>query len=98
MAVNDRVAGPVTGDTHPAGPVASAASRLRRLVRRHRAFAVVLAVAAVQRVVVMLGYPPVMFFNDSYKYMADAVTRSPDIVRPDGYPMVPVSRPVATTA
>jgi hypothetical protein len=88
MAVNDRVAEPVTGDTDPAGSSpASAAARLGRLIRRHRPFAVVLAVAAALRVVVMLGYPPAMFFNDSYNYMTDAVTRSPDIVRSDGYPL-----------
>jgi hypothetical protein len=87
MAVNDRVAEPVTDDTDPASPVASAAARLRRLIRRHRLFAVVLAIAAALRVVVMLGYPPAMFFNDSYNYMTDAVTRSPDIVRSDGYPL-----------
>jgi len=58
-----------------------------RLIRDHRPFAVVLAVAAVLRVVVMLGYPPAMFFNDSYNYMTDAVTRMPDLVRSSGYPL-----------
>jgi len=87
MHVNDRVAEPVTDDPGPASPRASAAARLRRLIRAHRPFAVVLAVAAALRVVVMLGYPPAMFFNDSYNYMTDAVTRSPDIVRADGYPL-----------
>jgi hypothetical protein len=86
MSVDDRVAGPLADDTSHADRVAPAA-RLLRLVRRHRPFAVVLAVAAVLRVVVMLGYPPAMFFNDSYKYMTDAVTRSPDVVRSDGYPL-----------
>lgn len=87
MSVNDRVAQPVADDTDPARPDASAAARRRRLIRRHRPFAIVLAVAAVLRVVVMLGYPPAMFFNDSYNYMTDAVTRSPDIVRSSGYPL-----------
>ena len=87
MHVNDRVAEPVTDDRGPASQRASAAARLRRLIRAHRPFAVVLAVAAALRVVVMLGYPPAMFFNDSYNYMTDAVTRSPDIVRADGYPL-----------
>jgi hypothetical protein len=86
MSVGDRVAGPLTDDTALAGPVMSAA-RLRRLVRQHRPFAVVLAVAVALRAVVMLGYLPAMFFNDSYKYMTDAVTRSPDVVRSDGYPL-----------
>jgi hypothetical protein len=87
MHVNDRVAEPVTDDTDPARPAASPAARLRRLVRAHRPFLAVLAVAAALRVVVMLGYPSAMFFNDSYNYMTDAVTRSPDIVRSDGYPL-----------
>jgi hypothetical protein len=87
MSVNDRVAEPVASDTDPARPGASAAARLGRLIRRHRPFAVVLAVAAALRVVVMLGYPPAMFFNDSYNYMTDAVTRSPDVVRSSGYPL-----------
>ena len=87
MHVNDRVADPVTDDTDPARAAASPAVRLRRLVRAHRPFLAVLAVAAALRVVVMLGYPPAMFFNDSYNYMTDAVTRSPDIVRSDGYPL-----------
>ncbi len=87
MHVNDRVADPVTDDTDPARAAASPAVRLRRLIRAHRPFLAVLAVAAALRVVVMLGYPPAMFFNDSYNYMTDAVTRSPDIVRSDGYPL-----------
>jgi hypothetical protein len=87
MHVNDRVAEPVTDDTDPARPAASPAARLGRLVRAHRPFLAVLAVAAALRVVVMLGYPSAMFFNDSYNYMTDAVTRSPDIVRSDDYPL-----------
>ena len=88
MHVNDRVAEPVTDDTDPARTAASPApARLRRLIRAHRPFLAVLGVAAALRVVVMLGYPSAMFFNDSYNYMTDAVTRSPDIVRSDGYPL-----------
>ncbi len=87
MPVNDRVADPVTDDSDASSPAASAAARLRRLIGSHRPFVVVLAVAAALRVVVMLGYPPAMFFNDSYNYMTDAVTRSPDVVRSSGYPL-----------
>lgn len=83
MAVNDRVAEPVTEGTEQASP----AARLGRLIRAHRPFVIVAAVAAALRVVVMLGYPPAMFFNDSYNYMTDAVTMSPDIVRSNGYPL-----------
>jgi hypothetical protein len=63
------------------------AAWLRRTLAAHRLFAVVAAVAALLRVVVMLGYSPAMFFNDSYNYMTDAVTAVPDAVRSSGYPL-----------
>lgn len=44
--------------------------------------------AAALRAVVMLGYPPAMFFNDSYNYMTDALVEKPDAVRANGYPFV----------
>ncbi|HEY2314026.1 MAG TPA: hypothetical protein VGH96_10465, partial [Streptosporangiaceae bacterium] len=89
MHVNDRVAQPEAEDAaqQAAGARgARAAAWLGRLIRAHRPFVIVLAVAAALRVVVMLGYPPAMFFNDSYNYMTDAVTKTPDIVRSNGYP------------
>jgi hypothetical protein len=64
-----------------------AAARVRRTIAANRAFTVVLALAALLRVVVMLGYPPAMFFNDSYNYMTDAITGVPDTVRSSGYPL-----------
>jgi hypothetical protein len=70
------------GEQAPAGRLA----RLARLARAHRPFLIVLVAAAVLRVVVMIGYPPAMFFSDSYNYMTDAVTGTPDIVRANGYP------------
>jgi len=84
---------PVTKDTGRTAPNVRGTARPGllgrpgRLVREHRPFAVVLAVAAALRIVVMLGYPPAMFFNDSYNYMTDAVTRMPDLVRSSGYPL-----------
>jgi len=56
------------------------------VVRANRPFGIILIAAALLRLVVMLGYPPAMFFNDSYNYLTDAVTRTPDVVRSDGYP------------
>jgi hypothetical protein len=73
------------GDQAPAGLLARLAG-LAPLARAHRPFLIVLAAAAVLRVVVMAGYPPAMFFNDSYNYMTDAVTGVPDVVRANGYP------------
>ena len=90
MHVNDRVAQPETDDAAQQGAGARgarAAAWLVRLIRANRPFVIVLAVAAALRVVVMLGYPPAMFFNDSYNYMTDAVTKTPDIVRSNGYPL-----------
>ena len=61
--------------------------RLSGVVRANRTFSLILLAAALLRLIVMLGYPPAMFFNDSYNYMTDAVTRTPDMVRSDGYPL-----------
>jgi hypothetical protein len=43
--------------------------------------------AAALRVVVMLGYPPAMWFNDSYSYVSSAITHSASVARPGGYPV-----------
>ena len=64
-------------------------SRLARLTRpgvTHWQFTIVLAAAVVVRLIVILGYPPILWFNDSYNYLYDAVTHIPDRVRPNGYP------------
>ena len=61
--------------------------RLSGVVRANRTFSIILLAAALLRLIVMLGYPPAMFFNDSYNYMTDAVTKTPDMVRSDGYPL-----------
>ena len=58
-----------------------------RLIAAHRWFAVVLALAVAIRLAVMLGYPPILWFNDSYNYVTDAVTKTPDVVRSNGYPL-----------
>ena len=62
---------------------------LARLIRpavTHWQFGIVLAAAIVMRIIVILGYPPILWFNDSYNYLYDAVTHVPDLVRPNGYP------------
>lgn len=64
------------------------AAGFRRFAAAHWAFGVVVAVAVAVRVVVMLGYPPIMWYNDSYYYMSDAVYRTADTIRPEGYPFV----------
>ena len=103
MPLNDPIAqpetdsGPVTEGAPPASARRDAGSgrrpfrglwaRLSGVVKANRTFSIILLAAALLRLVVMLGYPPAMFFNDSYNYMTDAVTRTPDVVRSDGYPL-----------
>jgi hypothetical protein len=72
-------------------PEEAPVSRLTRFSRpavAHWQFAVVLAAAVVVRIIVVLGYPPILWFNDSYNYVYDAVTHIPDRVRPNGYPFL----------
>ena len=52
----------------------------------HWQFGLVVVAAIAVRVVVVLGYPPILWFSDSYNYLYDAVTHIPDQVRPNGYP------------
>jgi len=56
------------------------------LVRRHWIFASALAVAALPRLVAMLGYRPAYLFQlDTYDYLWGAVHVSPNVVNPSGY-------------
>jgi hypothetical protein len=61
---------------------------LRGLLAAHRPFTILVLLAGALRAVVMLGYPPAMFFNDSYNYMTDALLEKPDTVRANGYPFL----------
>ena len=101
MPLNDPIAQPETADAGPV--VSSAPVQPGRpgrpgrwqglrlgaggVVRAHRPFTIVLVVAALLRLIVLLGYPPAMFFNDSFNYLTDAYTKTPDTVRSDGYPL-----------
>ena len=70
----------------PAGERNPLQARLIRPAVAHWQFGLVLVAAIVARVVVVLGYPPILWFSDSYNYLYDAVTHIPDQVRPNGYP------------
>jgi len=59
---------------------------MSRSARGHWQFGVVLLAAVVARVIVIVGYPPILWFNDSYNYVSDAISHVPDEVRPNGYP------------
>ena len=70
-----------------AGTAAAASGwpvRARALAGRHWLFAAAAAGAAALRAVVMLGYPPAMWVNDSSSYVASAVARSVSTARPGG--------------
>ena len=70
-------------------PAEEPSPRLARLARpafKHWQFTIVVLAAIVVRVIVMLGYQPILWFNDSYNYIEDAITHVPDEVRPNGYP------------
>jgi hypothetical protein len=53
--------------------------------REHALFCSVLLVAAVVRIIVMLGYLPAMWYPDSLPYIQFAIDPSPYAVRPIGY-------------
>ena len=68
------------------GWAAAIPSRLRSTIRTHWQFSLILAAAALLRIVIIVAYPPIMWFNDSYNYFFDAVTNIPDNIRANGYP------------
>ena len=80
---SDRV---IPGQQPPDDERGSRLARLARPAVTHWQFVIVAAAAVVVRIIVVLGYPPILWFNDSYTYIYDAVTRVPDKVRPNGYP------------
>ena len=82
---------PESGDApeEPSGAAAAPGRRRARglwtLARRNPTFSVIIAIAALLRLVTMLGYQPVMFFNDSFDYLNVAMDPYPHPLRPDGY-------------
>ena len=76
----------VPGQQPPAGERDPLLARLLRPAVTHWQFGLVVLAAMAMRIVVILGYPPVFWFSDSYNYLYDAVTHVPDEVRPNGYP------------
>ncbi len=76
----------VPGQEPPALARRALLARLTRPAVRHWQFTVVALAAVAVRIIVMAAYPPILWFNDSYNYIYDAVTHIPDEVRPNGYP------------
>jgi hypothetical protein len=58
---------------------------VRRIPREHALFCTVFLVAAIVRAVVMLGYPPALWYPDSLPYISAAIHLEPFAVRPIGY-------------
>ena len=87
MAVEVGAVGGETDEIGTArGRLPSTANRLNRLIRTNWQFSVVALVAVLIRIIVILGYPPILWFNDSYVYLLDARVHMPDPARPNGYP------------
>ena len=76
----------VPGQQPPAAERYPLPARLVRPAVTHWQFSLVILAAVAMRIVVILGYPPIIWFSDSYNYVYDAVTHIPDQVRPNGYP------------
>jgi hypothetical protein len=76
----------VPGQHPPAGKRYRLPAWLLRAAGQHWQFTLVIAAATVMRIVVIIGYPPIFWFSDSYNYILDAATHIPDEVRPNGYP------------
>ncbi|ADP79899.1 hypothetical protein [Pseudofrankia inefficax] len=78
-----------SGDGPLAGPRRPLWARLGAGARRHWLFAVLLAVGAALRVLVMYAYRPAFEFSgDSYAYLTLAHLTRPDPMRPAGYPVL----------
>jgi hypothetical protein len=78
----------VPGQQPPAEGRSSLLARLARPAVTHWQFSIVVLAAIAVRIVVIVGYPPIMWFNDSYNYAYDAVMHIPDEIRPNGYPFL----------
>ncbi len=80
---SDRI---VPGQQPSAGERSPLLARVAHPAITHWQFTIVVLAAIVVRLVVILGYPPILWFSDSYNYASDAVTHIPDQIRPNGYP------------
>src|SRR5215472_4379072 len=76
----------VPGKQQPSGLGSPLSARLARSAASHWPFGIVLVAAVVVRVVVILGYPPILWFSDSYSYVQDAIAHVPDEILQNGYP------------
>jgi len=78
----------VPGEQPPGNERIPLPTRIIRPAVTHWQFSLVVLAAIGMRLIVMLAYPPILWFSDSYNYIQDAVTHIPDEVRPNGYPFL----------
>jgi hypothetical protein len=74
-----------------AAPGAPLRGRVRAIAAQHWLFAAALALAVVLRVLAVLAYRPVQWFNDSFPYVTAAVHLVPETIRPSGYALLLVA-------
>jgi hypothetical protein len=78
-----KIGDPIAQEAAPGG---SRWAALPALIRRHRLISAALVLAAVPRIVAMLGYQPAVLFKlDSFDYLWNAVHPQPDPVNTSGY-------------
>jgi hypothetical protein len=58
---------------------------VRRLIGRHWPFGILLALGAALRLAAVLGYRPILWFNDGFEYVAVSLRMHPDRDHPVGY-------------
>jgi hypothetical protein len=87
-AAGEQTAPAQAGQERAGGAQTAGSTRFRRFATTHGPFGVIVLAAVALRAIVMLGYPPIMWFNDSYFYVYDAVSRAADTARPEGYPFL----------
>ena len=57
-------------------------------LHRHRVFLAILATGLLVRAAAVLGYPPALWYPDSFPYVGAAMRPYPTVVRPAGYPLL----------
>ena len=62
--------------------------RVRAFAAQHWLFASAFALGAMLRVLAVLAYRPVQWFNDSFPYVTAAVHLIPETIRPSGYALL----------
>jgi hypothetical protein len=85
QAPGDGSAEPWPGAREPPAGLSRAGAAVLAVPREHALFCAVLLVAVIARVVIVLGYPPALWFSDSLPYVRAALRPWPYPVRPVGY-------------